>query len=105
MRAAVKRHNLSSGAVFHEYPLCHPNLLGIGYVSGPVDYLLANTIGDFRPNQATPVPGHRRFLVVEAKQGATLPLAASFSQLYAQMLTLQYDDQYNPFPFLLPHRI
>ena len=30
MRATMKRHGLSSGAVFHEHPLCHPNIPGLG---------------------------------------------------------------------------
>lgn len=90
---------MPSGAVFHEYTISHPNLLGIGYVSGPVDYLVASTVGNMRPNETGGValPGSRRFLVVEAKQGATMTLAVSLSQLLAQILTVQHDDPCNPF--------
>jgi hypothetical protein len=99
MRAAARYYDLPSGAVFHEYTISHPNLLGIGYVSGPVDYLVASTVGDMRPNETGRValPGSRRFLVVEAKQGATMSLAVSLSQLLAQILTVQNDDPCNPF--------
>jgi hypothetical protein len=51
MRAAARYYDLPSGAVFYEYTISHPNLLGIGYVSGPVDYLVASTVGDMRPNE------------------------------------------------------
>lgn len=99
MRAAAKYYHLASGAVFHEYTISHPNLLGIGYISGPVDYLVASTVGNMRPLETggAAVPGSRRFLVVEAKQGATLTLAVSMSQLFAQLLTVQNDDPFNPF--------
>lgn len=99
MRAAARYYDLPSGAVFHEYTISHPNLLGIGYVSGPVDYLVASTVGDMRPNETGGValPGSRRFLVVQAKQGATMTLAVSLSQLLAQILTVQNDDPCNPF--------
>lgn len=99
MRAAANYYDLPSGAVFHEYTISHPNLLGIGYVSGPVDYLVASTVGDMRPNETGGValPGSRRFLVVEAKQGSTMTLATSLSQLLAQILTVQNDDPCNPF--------
>jgi hypothetical protein len=99
MRAAAIYYDLPSGAVFHDYTISHPNLLGIGYVSGPVEYLVAGTVGDMRPNETGGValPGLRRFLVVEAKQGATITLAVSLSQLLAQILTIQHDDPCNPF--------
>ena len=95
MRAAKLKFNLPSAAIFHEYTIHHPNLLGIGYISGPVDYLVANTVGNLGPRVmgGAVVPGDRRFLVVEAKQSATLGLTTSFAQLYAQLFTLQYSDQ------------
>ena len=99
MRAATRYYSLSSGAVFHEYTISHSNLLGIGYISGPVDYLVASTVGDMRPSETGGValPGPRCFLVVEAKQGATMTLAVSMSQLLAQILTIQHNDPCNPF--------
>ena len=95
MRAATIKYDLSSGAVFHEYNIHHPNLLGIGYISGPTNYLVANTISDLSPGETggAVIPGSRRFLVVQAKQGATLSLTAWHTQLYAQLFTLQHDDE------------
>jgi hypothetical protein len=70
-------------------------LPGIGYISGPVDYLVADTVGDLtlKETGGAVVPGSRRFLVVEAKQSATLSLTVSYTQLYAQLFTLQNDDK------------
>lgn len=95
MRAATIKFDLASGAIFHKYNIHHPDLLGIGYISGPTDYLVANTVGDLTLEETggAVVPGSRRFLVVEAKQSATLSLTASYAQLYAQILTLQHDDE------------
>jgi hypothetical protein len=77
MRAAVRYCNLPSGAVFQEYTISHPNLLGIGYISGSVDYLVASTVGDMRPKETGGVvlSGPTRFLVMEARQGAMVMLA------------------------------
>ena len=60
---------------------------------------MASAVGDMRPNEigGIALPGSRRFLVVEAKQGATMTLAVSLSQLLAQILTVQNDDPCNPF--------
>jgi hypothetical protein len=100
MRSATLFYQMSSGAVFHEITISHPYLLGVSHISGPVDYMLASTVGDLQPEEtrgvAVPDEG-RRFLVVEAKQSATLTLNASLSQLLAQILTIQHADQYNPF--------
>lgn len=95
MRAASIKFDLPSCAVFHEYNIYHPNLLGIGYISGPVDYLVADTVGDLtlKETGGAVVPGSRRFLVVEAKQSATLSLTVPYTQLYAQLFTLQNDDE------------
>lgn len=99
MRAAARYYNLPSGAVFHEYTISHPNLVGIGYISGPVDYLVASTVGDMRPNETGGValPGPRRLVVAQAKQGVTMTLAVSMSQLFAQILTIQHHDPCNHF--------
>lgn len=95
IRAATIKFDLPSGAIFHEYNIHHPNLLGVGYISGPADYLVADTVGDltFEEVGGAVVPGSRRFLVVEVKQSSTVSLTASYAQLYAQLLTLQYDNE------------
>ena len=95
MRTATIKFDLPSGAIFHEYNIHHPDLLGIGYISGPTDYLIANTISDLSPGETggAVIPGSRRFLVVEAKQGATLSLTTWYTQVYAQLFTLQHDDE------------
>jgi hypothetical protein len=100
MRAATLFYRMSSGAVFHQITISLPYLLGVGYITGPVDYMLAGTVGDLRPEEtggvAAPDEG-RRFLVGEVKQSAIRTLNASLWQLLAQILTIQQADQYNPF--------
>jgi len=61
MRAATSFYKLPSGAVFHEYPISRPSMPGIGYVSGPVDYLVASTLAHLRPRERGGVvlPGSR----------------------------------------------
>jgi hypothetical protein len=99
MRAAVRFYKLPSVGFFHKYTISHHNLRGIGHISGPVDYLLAQTLLNFRPDTlgVAVLPGERRFLVVDAKRGAALELLASTTQLFAQVLTLQHDHPCNPF--------
>ena len=95
MRTATIKFDLPSGAIFHEYNIHHPDLLRIGYTSGPTDYLVADTVGDLTLEETcgAVVPGSRRFLVIEAKQSETFSLTASYAQLYAQLFTLHHDDE------------
>ena len=80
--------------MFQEVPLSHPNLPGIGPISGPVDYMSAALPKDIPlkitggvANPAKPI-----FILVEAKQAQTLSDVSSNAQLMAQLLTTQHDD-------------
>lgn len=87
-------YHLPSNALFHEYVIAHPNLPGIGQISGPVDFLASSTENDISSNLNPDIaPGERKFLVIEAKRGPTVNEAASFAQLYAQLFTVQHLDR------------
>jgi hypothetical protein len=67
-----KVYNLPSNALFHEDIIYHSDLLGIGQVSGLVDFLVSSTENDISPNLNPDIaPCERKFLV-EAKRGPTI---------------------------------
>ena len=80
--------------MFQEVPLSHPNLPGIGPISGPVDYMSAALPKDIPlkitggvANPAKPI-----FVVVQVKWAQSLSDVSSNAQLMAQLLTAQHDD-------------
>jgi hypothetical protein len=81
-------------ALFQEVDVSHPDLPGIGPISGALDYLSSTTqklsIRDFGETATPDVP---HFIVVEAKRASTLGDTAASAQLYAQLLTLDYMDK------------
>jgi hypothetical protein len=92
---ARQRNPKVNVALFQDVMIEHPDLPGIGYISGAVDYLSSATgqnlpVKDFGD---TAIPQRPHFVVVEAKRAVTIGETAIFAQLYAQMLTLHYMDK------------
>jgi hypothetical protein len=85
---------LTNIALFHEVPMEHPNLPGVGAISGSLDYLASATDVPTNLTFGSAIPDNPRFIVVEAKRGSTLSDIQSEAQLLAQMLTLEYTDPY-----------
>ena len=86
--------NMKSLAIFQEVNFSHPNLPGVGPITGPVDFLSAKLAQNI-PLAKFPgvaVPSKPLFVVVEAKKSDTLNSASSNTQLLAQLLTAHYDD-------------
>lgn len=76
-------------ALFKEQTIQHDDLLGIGPISGPVDFLVSRALGHIGSRK---VPDLLYFTVVEAKSAAKYSMISSVAQLYAQMLTLHELD-------------
>jgi hypothetical protein len=79
-------------AVFAEVPCAHPNLPGVGPISGALDFLVSTVsekinISKFGDRAFPEAP---RFVVIEAKQTATFGQKASYAQIWAQLLTVNY---------------
>ena len=80
--------------MFQEVQLSHPNLPGIGPISGPVDYMSAALPKDI-PLKATggvAVPDKPIFVLVEFKRSRSLSDISSNAQLMAQLLTTLHED-------------
>lgn len=73
-------------ALFEDQTIQHDDLLGIGPISGPVDFLVSRALGSWK------VPDLPYLAVVEAKSAARYSNVSSVAQLYAQMLTLHELD-------------
>jgi hypothetical protein len=86
----------TSLALFTEVPFEHPQLPGVGYVGGNVDYLTAAVRGNVnvrvRGDECTACVPY--LLVIEAKKDPTIGTEGSIAQLYAQLLTLQHQHPY-----------
>jgi hypothetical protein len=89
-------------AVFPEIAVAHPNIRGIGRVSGVVDYLVARTgnrdpycdgelVSAMEPSLA----------VIEAKKSDTVVQKSYASQLIAQMLCIQHKENESRYCHLL----
>lgn len=86
---------MKSLAMFQEVVFSHPNLPGIGPVSGPVDYVSAALPQDI-PLAVTggiASPVKPLFVLVEAKRSQTMDDVSSNAQLMAQLLTVQHEDK------------
>jgi hypothetical protein len=81
-------------ALFSEVPFQCPNLLGVGPISGSLDYVSSTVINTGRPvsNMMFPQHGPPYFLVIEAKTASSLGREGLRGQLIAQLLTLDYND-------------
>ena len=87
--------NMKSLAIFQEVNFSHPNLPGIGPITGPVNFLSAKLAQNI-PLAKVPrlaVPSKPLFVVVEAKKADTLNSISSNAQLLAQLLTAHYNDE------------
>lgn len=84
-----------NNVIFHEEVLTHPNIPGLGQISGPVDYLIGPSALNLPINTPVPtssnllVPGNSVFLVVEAKKASTVADQESVAQVLAQLLALE----------------
>ena len=75
--------------LFEEQPIQHDNLLGIGPISGPVDFLVSRELECIGLRK---VPGLPYLVVVETKSVAKYGMISFLAQLCAQMLTLHELD-------------
>ena len=95
MKIAQKMKKSPQIGLFQEVEIEYPDLPGIGPISGALDYLVSTTsklsLREF-PAQATPRVPH--FVVMEAKRHATVGEIPAQAQLLAQLLTLDYLNEY-----------
>ena len=84
-------------ALFSDLALEHPNLPGLGPISGTSDFIIAHVEGKLPLREyGTMVGGTRpKLLIVEAKREATRAELSAQTQLVAQLITLDYDDSQN----------
>jgi len=81
--------------IFRKRELSHPNLPGIGAISGLSDYLIAHSnLKKLSRSLIKTYPGLAEpddclFVVVKAKKAETLPKEISATQFLAQVLTLE----------------
>ena len=78
--------------VFYDSPIAHPNLPGIGPVSGSLDYIIAKVDGNKDPKQTKYlIPVQPYLTVMVAKKSSTLDQNAQ-AQLVAQVLTMDHQE-------------
>ena len=82
-------------ALFAEVPVEHPNLPGVGPVSGALDFLVS-TVRDKEDivvfgNSA--LPDSPKFVVIEAKSSSTVADKSSNAQILAQLLTVHHYER------------
>jgi hypothetical protein len=88
-------HKKPQIALFQEIEIAHPDLLGVGPISGPLDYLTSATHKlAVREHPAVATPRMPHFVVIEAKRQATVGGIPAQAQLLAQLLTLNYLNGY-----------
>ena len=94
MRYAKSLYGISDIAVFSEFSLEHPNLPGLRPIAGKSDFITAQVGGYLPLCQFGSMVGatRPRLLVVEAKREATMPELSSQAQLFAELITLDYED-------------
>jgi hypothetical protein len=95
IRFAKSHHGASNIALFSEVFLQHPNLPGLGPISGNLDFVTAHVdLGNLSLREFGPMAGPEKpsLLVVETKREATLPEHSSQAQLFAQLISLDYED-------------
>ena len=90
LQYASKHYDKAHVAAFYEVPVAHPDLPGVGPVSGNLDYMIAKVDGNKDPKKTKwLVPVQPYLTVIEAKKSSTLSQNAQ-AQLVAQVLTLDY---------------
>jgi hypothetical protein len=97
IRFAKDLYNVEDIALFSKVALEHPNLPGLGPISGISDFITAHVEGELPLREfGTTVAGTMpKILVIETKRGDTLAELSSQTQLVAQLITLDYDDYRN----------
>lgn len=92
LQYSSKHYDKAHIAAFYDVPVTHPNLPGVGPVSGYLDYMIAKVDGNKDPKKNRwLVPVQPYLTVIEAKKSSTLSQNAQ-AQLVAQMLTLDYSE-------------
>jgi len=91
-------YGIANRRVFHEKPISHSFLPGIGGISGPTDYYISNILGGFTEQTLSEAPdmiqpGLSAFVVLEAKRSQTVKTDAAKAQIFAQLLTLELDEE------------
>ena len=86
--------------------ISHSFLPGIGGISGPTDYYISNILGGFTEqtlNEAPDMiqPGLSAFIVLEAKPSQIAKTDAAKAPIFAQLLTLELDEEYVSHPYSL----
>jgi len=95
---ANSRYGIANRRVFHENPISHSFLPGIGGISGPTDYYISNILCGFTEETLTEAPdmvqpGLSAFVVLEAKWSQTMKTDGAKAQIFAQLLTLELDEE------------
>lgn len=92
LQYSSKHYDKAHIAAFYEVPVTHPDLPGVGPVSGYLDYMIAKVDGNKDPKKNRwLVPVQPYLTVIEAKKSSTLSQNAQ-AQLVAQVLTLDYSE-------------
>lgn len=83
-------------ALFAEVHVEHPDLPGVGPVSGALDFLVS-TVRDKEDiaifgNSA--LPESPKFVIIEAKSSSTMADKSSYAQIWAQLLTIDHYEVY-----------
>jgi len=82
-------------ALFAEVPVEHPNLPGVGPVSGALDFLVSSVRDkeDITMFGNSAIPESPKFVIIEAKSSSTLVDKSSYAQIWAQLLTVDYYEE------------
>jgi hypothetical protein len=98
LECAKSRYGVANRRVFHEKTISHSFLPGIGGISGPTDYYISNVLDGFTEETLSEAPdmvqpGLSAFVVLEAKRSQTVKTDAAKAQIFAQLLTLELDEE------------
>jgi hypothetical protein len=68
LKYASKHYNKAHGAAFYEIPIAHPDLPGIGPVSGNLDYMIAKVDGNKDPRKHQQLVPVQPYLTVSKRK-------------------------------------
>ena len=92
LQYSSKHYDKAHIATFYEVPVTHPDLPGVGPVSGFLDYMIAKVDGNKDPkNNKWLVPVQPYLTVIGATKSSTLSQNAQ-AQLVAQVITLDHSE-------------
>ena len=82
-------------ALFAKVPVEHPNLPGVGPVSGALDFLVSTVWDkeDIAVFGNSALPDSPKFVVIEAKSSSTVADKSSYAQILAQLLTVHHYER------------